>query len=579
MVRVITTFFVSLGALLGVASGHGAAATGHAHAAAAGLRAAADGDRGETIAGSSGELRQRPRPPEAESVLLVLLGIWLCCFSPIFIWNSERISLKQAKMRLHTERWGLHVDDCNVKPLQSMDGRIVCVSGAVSCKQKLADAKFPEVRSEGKIKLRRIVEMYQWVEHTHGGEVSVPGVGDVEVVDRKYTKAWRDSPQAVLHDPDKVNPKMPFLSTSRYSLVDDDEGRAERGESDNDRGSGDECAEADHPNVKLGAYYLSGYVIKELRNWKPKDDMTPEMVARCKPDKGCEDLVKGQPVFKDGWWYFNSYGAMAGGAHCRVGDTRVRFEELHAGPLTVCAVLVRDASGWTFLPLPRKHDEPCDCFAGDRQQCHPTCVMHVEELHYPDPAGDKHCEDLLNSRPVEVPRYEGKALRQMASVQKFTEYRLENDMDDLVCSGICCKPPLVRLIRWLGFKHELLAVEEKHSTLSEVIAKHGSVMIQHIYVARLLGFTLLFVGTLCVLMPVMRIFHYTVIGGLPTFLFMALLCSSSGFLFIVSSAWVVQRTALSCVGFMMAFLCAAAFIFGVEETAHAIHAPIQQLRR
>jgi hypothetical protein len=85
-------------------------------------------------------------------------------------------------------------------------------------------------------------------------------------------------------------------------------------------GSGEDCAQAAHEKVCVGSYYLGELVIRELMNWKTKDDVTAEMLQE---NKGA---IKGEPMLKADWWYFGGEGSE------KIGDVRVNLRSSSLDP-------------------------------------------------------------------------------------------------------------------------------------------------------------------------------------------------------------------------------------------------------
>jgi len=181
----------------------------------------------------------------------VMFGIFLWTIIPVCLWNNERIAIKQYKMQFKAERWAIHIDEPEREPLKEMDGRIVYISGVSKCDESLADSEFPQVKSEGKIKLRRNFEMYQWVEHE-----KEEGDGDNKRTVYYYTKEWSDKQEQCPNDSSgqHQNPSLPFPSTRRQQPY--------RAFYDVQAGNGVPCAEAKHENVRVGAYYLGELVLR-----------------------------------------------------------------------------------------------------------------------------------------------------------------------------------------------------------------------------------------------------------------------------------------------------------------------------
>jgi len=214
----------------------------------------------------------------------VIGGLLLWWIAPVLLWNNERIAIKQYKMQLKAESHAVHIDDPERPPIPELNGRIVYISGTSTCTENISDGHFKNVKAEGKLKLRRQVEMYQWMEHRK--EV---GEGDNKRTEYSYTQEWCDCEIKISGDSSKQNPPMPLSSTQRQP-------RGYRAAQDLCAGNGIDCAAAEHENVKLGAYYFNEYVIREMNNWKNKEDVTAEM------------LISGAP---GGSWFFGGKGNAA----------------------------------------------------------------------------------------------------------------------------------------------------------------------------------------------------------------------------------------------------------------------------
>ena len=188
--------------------------------------------------------------------MIVGCALW-CCFIPLFICQNERIALKQAKLQGRASRHCVIVDDEAVdrEPIEELEGHIVFVSGDSTCSEQLQDVYFPAVATTNCVKLRRIVEMYQWVETEHK---------DDNYTEYRHNLEWADSQRTCPHGgPQQQNPPMPLPSSQR-SL---DDYRASVAVGD---GAGEACAECSHGGVKLCAYYLGQFVRREMTKWKPK---------------------------------------------------------------------------------------------------------------------------------------------------------------------------------------------------------------------------------------------------------------------------------------------------------------------
>jgi len=469
----------------------------------------------------------------------VILGLLLWWLVPVCLWNNERIAIKQYKMQLKAERYAIHIDGPEREPLEEMDGRIVYLTGTSTVSEDLADDKFKSVKCNDKIKLRRVVEMYQWIEKEHSDDNNTWYT---------YDKQWRDTHQSVDHDKDKKNPCMSMESTSR--------GESYRLSTACLNGSGDGCAEAKHSNVKVGAYYLGEYVIRELNNWKPKE-LSADMLEERTVGKGNERFMKGEAKLdEDGWWYFGSKND--------VGDARVRFEELCPGPLTVVGVLSKTSTGWTFVPIMRADAKGVgDSFCAELGG---SCCFRVKELHYDAEKLEQLDEELkedLKDRAPELTKKEKGAFHRSQTSAEVKTYNPEEDIGDL-----CCVGPfggvVVMLMHWIGLEEEFLGVSEKEEELDTVMSRESSEAAHRHHMMRIAGWFLLIFASFQIISPIIRLlnFHWlaTLMGGgliSLVLICLACACSSGAFCCIVSLSWIKHRPFLGSVGIA---LCVLTFV-------------------
>jgi len=476
----------------------------------------------------------------------VIFGLLLWWLVPVCLWNNERIAIKQYKMQLKAERYAVHIDDPEREPLDEMDGRIVYLTGTSAVSESLADDKFTNTKADGKIKLRRTVEMYQWVEEKHTED---------EKTWYTYSKQWRDSHQEVNHDNDKKNPSMSMESTGR--------GDSYRCSTDVLNGSGDDCAEAKHANVKVGAYYLGDYVIRELNNWQPKE-LSADMLKERTLSNGNERFMKGDAALDaDGWWYFGSKND--------IGDARVRFEELCPGPLTVVGVLSKTSTGWTFVPIMRADAKGSgDSFCAELGG---SCCFRVKELHYA-PA-DEDCDEEfkvdLKDRLPELTKKEKGAFNRSQTSAEVKSYNPEDDIGDLCCVGPF-GGAVIKLMHWIGLEEEFLGVSEKEEELDTVMSREGTEAAHRHHMMRLAGWVLLIFASFQIIAPIIRLlnFHWlaTLMGGgliSVVLICLACACSSGAFCCIVSLSWAAHRPFLAGVGIAMCVLTFAGTYYFMHD--------------
>jgi hypothetical protein len=464
----------------------------------------------------------------------VILGCLLWCAVPIAIFNTERISAKQAKMRFKAQRYAVHLKDENLEPFDELNGRIVYVQGETECSETLTDSEFSAVKSEGKIKLRRVVEMYQNVEHERE-----EGDDDNKRTVYYYTQEWSDKHEECPHDSSMSNPSFPFSSTRRQEAYMAWAAAA--------AGNGDKCAEAQHQNVTMGKYYLDDYVIRELTNWKDKE-VTAEMIKTWK---------NGTPESSRDWWYY-------GGVSDSIGKVRIKFEELCPGPISICGVLCKNKQGWSFLPIIKKDAQGnCDSLVAE---CGTTCCCSVEELSYYTDEEDKvnHLKEQLEDRELE---FDESDLNKLKKSMTMKESGPEDDMDDLCCSG-----PFGVLIKkfmnYVGLEDELLAVSEDKKSLPKLLNSEREAMEQKVNIARASTFFCLVFATLLIINPIMKLLNYNMLvtmlgGGLLSCIICccAMMFTCSAYSCLVTSAWIWYRPFLAMVSLAVSIIAMIGVVY------------------
>jgi len=445
----------------------------------------------------------------------VCLGCLLWCLVPIAIFNTERISAKQGKMRFKAQRYAVHLEDAGLEPFDELNGRIVYVNGTTECTESLCDDKFGKVKSEGKIKLRRRVEMYQHVEHEQE-----EGEGDNKRTVYTYTQEWCDDRQACNHDQSgqHQNPAFPIPSTRRQHPY-----RAWC-----ETAAGEDCVSAKHENVHMGKYYLDDFVIREMNNWQDKEDLTDDMLKYS---------GKGKPVKNGSYWYYD--GASEGNA--QVGGLRIKFEELHTGKISICGVLAKNKNGWSFVPIVKKDAQgACDSLVAE---CGTSCCFSPETLRYStdDEEDVKYLKEQLDHRAVEYDHDERKKLARSGTMMDNTP---ENDMDDLCCTGLFGQG-INKLMHWIGLEDEFLAVAEEDKSLNAMIQAEAEDMEQKVSVMRAATWCCLVIATLLIINPIMKLLNYNWLvtmlgGGLLSCIICccAMMCTCSAYMLLVSSAWI-----------------------------------------
>ena len=120
------------------------------------------------------------------------IAVGFCLFIaafPLLFWNEGR-TIKQTKSLNETEA-GLVLAKCD-EVNQDYEGKPVYMTGDAKTEEELSDDYFP-VTVNG-FKLKRNVEMYQWVEHEKSETKKKLGGGEETVTTYTYTKEWCSSP-------------------------------------------------------------------------------------------------------------------------------------------------------------------------------------------------------------------------------------------------------------------------------------------------------------------------------------------------------------------------------------------------
>lgn len=224
----------------------------------------------------------------AESIKGVLLGVlfFLIAF-PLLFWNEGR-AVHRARGLAAGKGQVVSITPGKVDPAQ--EGKLVYLSGDALAAGALSDDTFA-VQAPEALRLRRVVEMFQWKQHEERSTRKKVGGGKETTRTYTYEQVWSDD----------------LLSSGSYK---------ERGH-DNPKQMPYPSAVWDDKQAKLGAFKL-GELTSKLDGWQ---QVTVEKSA--------------QPALKlvDGGLY---KGASSDSP--AVGDVRIRFEKVAQGPVSVLAV-------------------------------------------------------------------------------------------------------------------------------------------------------------------------------------------------------------------------------------------------
>jgi hypothetical protein len=222
---------------------------------------------------------------------------------PLLWWNEGR-AIKTARALQEGEKTVISVAADRVDPAN--EEKLVHVTGRATTNETLKDATFGV--SANAIKLRRIVQMYQWTEKSSSQKQKKLGGNETTETTYTYEPSWSEKPvdsatfkQRNGHE----NPPMPFRS-----------------------------AELSAGNVSLGAFRLSSTLISSVTG-----------------DSGVDASQAAIPEFLQARAQRIENGLEVGDpASPKVGDLRITFTEAPQQEVSLVARQVQD----TFEPYPTR---------------------------------------------------------------------------------------------------------------------------------------------------------------------------------------------------------------------------------
>jgi len=239
----------------------------------------------------------------------MIFGLILVAGSFIALWFNEGRSVRRYQDLKDGK--GAVVSVSSDKIDAANNGKLVHFSGRATAGSTPTDANFG-VSSEGALKLRREVEMYQWKESTSSETRKKTGGGTETTKTYSYNKVWSgdlirsDSFHQGGHD----NPaKMAFDSTT----------------------------ETGSP-ITVGAFTLSDSLVNRLNDFIPLPLSTLEGLAEATAEN-----IK----LHDGGFYLGEDPAAPA-----IGDTRISFSTVQPGDVSI----VSQQSGETLTPYQAKHN-------------------------------------------------------------------------------------------------------------------------------------------------------------------------------------------------------------------------------
>ena len=149
-----------------------------------------------------------------QSIVGALIGIILVLGSIILLWWNEGRAVEAIRALDRGAKQVVEAQANAVDPAK--DGKLIHLSGTMEAKSPARDTAFG-VGADNLLRLKRTVEMYQWVEHKESH--SRKNLGGSETTETTYTyrKEWSEQP----HDSSRfheagghANPQMPVRSAT-----------------------------------------------------------------------------------------------------------------------------------------------------------------------------------------------------------------------------------------------------------------------------------------------------------------------------------------------------------------------------
>lgn len=229
---------------------------------------------------------------------MLIGGIMFVAAFPVLWWNEGR-SVKTMKGLAEGEK--IVVDVSSDKVDSANEGKLVHTSGKAEGKDAVKDETFA-VTAPGLIKLKRDVELYQWIETKSEKTEKKVGGSEETTTTYSYATGWDDEVHASSQFKRKEgheNPP-PAYTAQLYTVRE----------------------------ASLGAFRLPELLISAWNDFEPH---------ALPPVDTLPDAERGKANAKDGWLYIGGSPEAP-----KVGDARVKFESIPAGDASVLARQVKD---------------------------------------------------------------------------------------------------------------------------------------------------------------------------------------------------------------------------------------------
>lgn len=175
----------------------------------------------------------------SNSLMAVIAGLLLLPMSCYLLYYNEGQSVMMAKSLDEGLSKVVLLDTTEVA-FDENNGKLVYASGPINTEKVVSDPDFNIAIHA--VKLKRVVEMYQWVEHASQNEVSENGKIRVETT-YSYYKEWKSQliDSSKFQDVSHSNPSTMVVESASFTAK----------------------------PVKLGNFHLSESLIKQINDFKP----------------------------------------------------------------------------------------------------------------------------------------------------------------------------------------------------------------------------------------------------------------------------------------------------------------------
>ena len=227
----------------------------------------------------------------------IIFGVLLLSFSLIIIFWNEGNVIYRVQTLEEAEQDVISIEANQVDLFN--ESKLIHLSGPAVTNEIVTDEKF-WINATDVIKLRRIVEMYQWQEKQHSESKGLLGSKNIITMNYTYEKVWLEE-----HINSKKEFKIPFGHKNPSMPIKSKEFVAKQ--------------------VTLGEFTLSDGIVNQLNNYQhlPIEKSAVQI----------QDITDSKVSLKFGDYYIGKDPAF----NPQIGDLRIRFEIVLPTTITVIA--------------------------------------------------------------------------------------------------------------------------------------------------------------------------------------------------------------------------------------------------